>query len=89
MNKNNIERHAYTNFTGRPYIHSHGVPTKRPVGYSQQPINHNRTIIRTIAPGCYIYADVPSNGMNDIRSRRSRIIMGDYANVGTNYIPQK
>ena len=72
-NQTNIERHSYTNFTGKPYIHHHGIPTKKSTGYNPNtvpPVNHKRTIIRTITPDCHIYCDIPSNGMNDFNFRK-------------------
>jgi len=46
MNHQNYERHAYTNFTGKPYIYYNGVQINRPNPVSDNSTNHpNRSII--------------------------------------------
>ena len=63
-----VERYSYAHYTGQPYIHQHGVPINKPREYTEQPMNRNRTIIRTIAPApnCCIYAGIPTNGAGKI-----------------------
>ena len=59
-------RYAFVNFTGKPYIHYHGISYNKPANnqvINNQMINLNepeRTIIRT--------NNVPVNGVNDINN---------------------
>lgn len=84
-----IERYAYVDFTGQSYINQHGIPTNRPDKYTIQPIDRNRTIIRTITPNCCIHPGVPTNGWDKMRSQgNSNSVWHDYALVGTNLVPK-
>jgi len=49
MNPNPINRYAYTNYTGKPYIYYHGIPVNRNCTpqYNTLTNSHFRTVVRT------------------------------------------
>lgn len=54
MSNINIRRHAYTDFTGIPYIYTHGVPIRKyPVEYMHQQLPL-QCVARTIIPDSQI-----------------------------------
>lgn len=61
----NINRHAYTNFSGKPYIHYNSVPFNAQAKYIPQNGQQHRTIIRTNDQGNFAQ-HVPYNGMDKL-----------------------
>ena len=73
----NINRHAYTDYTGKPYIYYNGVPfTKKYSGdcYQEHPY---RTVVRTNLPDGAITDCVTANGMGQISRRLQSMSLFD------------
>ena len=80
-------RYAFVNFTGKPYIHYHGIPYNKPE--NDQAINFNepeRTIIRTNQPNRVITGTVPVNGTDNINNFQNNQNNQNNQNIWPNFV---
>ncbi|XWV25854.1 hypothetical protein QJ857_gp1228 [Tupanvirus soda lake] len=68
----NINRHAFVDFSAKPYIYHFGIPYQKQQYQPQNYNNQERTIIRTNQPNQNLTNSVPVNGMDNIRNYQNQ-----------------
>ena len=70
----NCTRHAYVNFTGKPYIYYNGVTYDKTSDQFGTNSNDklNRTSIRTILPNKTFSTQVPLNGFDNLANMKNQ-----------------
>jgi hypothetical protein len=82
----NTNRHAFVDFTAKPYIYYHGVPYK--IQQNIVPINYGqsgRTIIRSNQPNRAVTNSVSVNGMDDIKNYQNQF-PSNYDDSWSNFV---